>query len=159
MRNLTNFTILCLLLLASTANAQIPVANQRIVTYVASVIGTKVDRGECWDLAHDALDLVGAQWDHQYVYGKEMNPEKDSIYAGDIIHFSNVIIKSVKDGITTTQSYPQHTAIIYEVIAPGAYRIAHQNNGFSGKKVGISTLILKDKKGGKLRIYRPVVSP
>lgn len=137
--------------------AQIPASNIIIVNYVNSVIGTKVDRGECWDLAHNALTLVNAEWDHQYIYGREVKPEKDTIYPGDIIHFLNVVIKYSTDKGTFTESYPQHTAIIYEVLAPGEYKIAHQNNGFSGKKVGISLLRTADKKSGKLQFYRPVV--
>lgn len=157
MKTLKILTFVMSLLLANAATAQTPAANQTIVTYITSVIGTKVDRGECWDLAHRALELVGAQWDHQYKYGKEVNWEKDSIYAGDIIHFSNVTIKTVDDKGSITQSYPQHTALVYEVLGKGVYRIAHQNTGFSGKKVGVSMLDLHDKTGGKVRIYRPIV--
>ncbi len=156
---LRQFLILIILgCIPALALPQIPAANKRIVEYVSSVIGTKVDRGECWDLAHNALELVGAKWDHQYVYGNEVSWEKDSIYPGDLIHFSNVIIKSVDNGVTTTQSYPQHTAIVYEVLGPGEFRIAHQNNGFSGKKVGLSVLNLNNKKSGKVKIYRAVVN-
>ena len=149
--------IISLVLFGTGVFAQIPEANQKIRDYVTSVIGTRVDRGECWDLAHNALELVGAKWDHQYVFGKEVNPEKDSIYPGDIIHFSNVTIRSKEGNTITTQSFPQHTAIIYEVLGKGVYRIAHQNTGFSGRKVGLSVLVLADRKSGKIRIYRPVI--
>lgn len=137
--------------------AQIPGANQKIVKYLDKVMGTKVGRGECWDLAHDALDGVGAQWDHAYGFGKLVDPAKDTIYPGDIIRFNNVVIKSQTDKGLLTETYGEHTAIVYEVLEPGKYRIAHQNNGFSGKKVGVSTLIPANKKSGKIRFYRPVL--
>jgi len=135
--------------------AQTPQLNREIVDYLNTVIGTKVGRGECWDLAHDALTLVNAKWDHEFNFGKEVSPARDSIYPGDIIHFDHVILKYKKGNSLVTENYPQHTAIIYKVLGPGEYEIAHQNNGFSGKKVGISTLRLKDKKSGRMQFYRP----
>jgi hypothetical protein len=141
------------------SDAQVPAMNDSIIKYVNTVIGKKVGRGECWDLAHDALTLVNAAWDHQYIYGKVVNPETDTIYPGDIIQFEKVTIKYTQGTSTFTESYPHHTAIVYEVTAPGVYRIAHQNNGFSGKKVGISSIRLVDKKSGKMKFYRPVPGP
>ena len=141
---------------AETGSAQIPEINQKIVDYVKTVIGKKVDRGECWDLANRALTLVNAEWDHKYKYGEEVNPKKDIIHPGDIIHFSKVTIKYERPEGIYTESYPQHTAIIYEVKSDGVYVIAHQNNGFSGKKVGLSDLRLEDIRSGKIRFYRPV---
>lgn len=138
------------------AMAQVPEMNQRIVTYLDEVMGTKVGRGECWDLAHDALELVGANWNHQYIFGEEKNPKTDSIYPGDIIQFEKVTLKYEKDNSIYTETYPHHTAVVYSVTAPGEYRIAHQNTGFGGRKVGVSTLRLTDVKSGKMRFYRPV---
>jgi hypothetical protein len=156
MKAIKIFLTILILSASIIGRAQTPSMNAEIVKYVKSVIGTKVGRGECWDLAHDALTLVNAQWDHQYNYGKEINPSKDSIYPGDIIHFSNVVVKYTTEKGTFTESYPQHTAIVYRVLAPGEYQIAHQNNGYSGKKVGLSNLRLADKKSGKIQFYRPV---
>jgi hypothetical protein len=137
-------------------------ANKIIIKYVESVIGKTVDRGECWDLANEALILVNGKWDHEFKYGKLLNPKKDTIFPGDIIQFKNVltVIKTThKDGSYEIQkeTMAQHTAIVYKVNDKGDYEIAHQNTGFSGKKVGISRLILKTIKKGKVYIYRPVV--
>ena len=144
------------------AQAKIPAANKKIVKYVESVIGKTVDRGECWDLANEALILVNGRWDHEFKYGKLLNPKKDTIYPGDIIQFKNVkteIKTENKDGSYEIQkeTMGQHTAIVYKVNGPGDFEIAHQNTGFSGKKVGVSRLILKTIKKGKIFIYRPVV--
>jgi hypothetical protein len=143
------------------AQNHIPETNKKIVKYVESVIGKTVDRGECWDLANEALILVNAKWDHEFKYGKLLNPKKDTIYPGDIIQFKNVKteIKTVhKDGSYEIQreTMGQHTAIVYKVNEKGDYEIAHQNTGFSGRKVGLSKLVLKNIKKGKIWIYRPV---
>jgi hypothetical protein len=151
----SRLSLILFVLFINSASAQIPAINQQIVDYVKSVIGTKVDRGECWDLANEALTRVNAQWDHKFNYGEEVNPEKDSIYPGDIIHFENVVLKYKKDNAIYSENYPQHTAIVYRVLGPGEYEIAHQNTSFTGKKVGLSTLRLKDKKSGKWKFYRP----
>jgi hypothetical protein len=137
------------------AAAQIPATNQDIVKYVNSVIGKKVGRGECWDLAHDALEHANAKWDHKYEFGCRIDPVKDTVYPGDIIQFKNVVMKFKSPKGLVTENYPQHTAIVYEVTAPGAYKIAHQNTDYTGKKVGLSTLRLADKKSGKWQFFRP----
>jgi hypothetical protein len=139
----------------SISGAQIPEINQEIVTYVKSVIGTKVGRGECWDLAKNALTLVNAKWDHRTAFGIKVDPKKDTIYPGDIIQFENVVLKYKSDKGLVEETFPHHTAIVYEVIAPGEYKIAHQNTGYTGKKVGVSGLRIADKKAGKWQFYQP----
>ncbi len=143
------------------AQDSIPAANREIINYVNSVIGKKVDRGECWDLANEALIKINAKWDRKFVYGKLLNPEKDVIYPGDIIQFKNVVVeyKIVKgnETQTTTESMKQHTAIVHKVLAKGEFELAHQNTQFSGRKVGLSDLNIKYIKKGKIFIYRPVV--
>jgi hypothetical protein len=139
----------------------LPPLNREVINYVESVIGKKVDRGECWDLANQALTRINAQWDHQFKYGKLLNPSKDTIYPGDIIQFKDVLVEYVThkdDGsiVTTKETMGQHTAIVYRVNGPGDFQIAHQNTNFSGRKVGISRLVLKNIKKGKYWIYRPI---
>ena len=68
----------------SFAQKNIPELNKSIVEYVKSVEGKKVDRGECWDLANQALKRVNADCDKIYVYGNSVNPEKDQIFPGDL---------------------------------------------------------------------------
>ena len=140
------------------AEDSIPKANSQIVSYVESVIGKKVDRGECWDLANEALKLVNAKWDLQFKYGRLLDPEKDIIYPGDIIQFKNVkVVTKSEDGHETkTETMAQHTAIVYKVYEKGVFEIAHQNTAFSGRKVGTSRLVLKNIKRGKIYIYRPI---
>jgi hypothetical protein len=147
-----------LLSLALLSNAQdsIPNLNKQIIEYVKSTIGKKVDRGECWDLANQALTRSNAEWNHEYKYGKLLDPKKDTIYPGDIIQFEGVKVKFKKGNTTYTESMEHHTAIVYRVIGKGVYELAHQNTGFSGRKVGLSTLDVGTITKGKMKIYRPV---
>ncbi len=138
------------------AQSKIPPLNQKIVDYVETVIGKKVDRGECWDLAAVPLYANNAKWSGEYEFGKLVDPQKNTIYPGDIIQFKNVKLKYEKDDMIFTQNLAHHTAIVYKVNGKGDYEIADQNNHFSGKKVGISTLRLEDVVQGKLKFYRPV---
>lgn len=141
------------------AQKNIPVLNKKIIKYVNSVKGKKVDRGECWDLANQALILINADWDRQYVYGNKLDPKKDRIFPGDLIQFKNVKIKytegTPENFRTHTELMQHHTAIVYKVLSKGVYEIAHQNTGFSGRKVGISKLDLSTIIKGKTYFYRP----
>lgn len=144
------------------AQDTLPPLNRAVIQYVETVIGKKVDRGECWDLANQALTRINATWDHHFKYGKLLNPQKDTIFAGDIIQFKDVLVETIThhdDGSVSIskETMGQHTAIVYRVNAPGDYQIAHQNTSFSGRTVGISRLVLKNIKKGKYWIYRPVV--
>ena len=149
-----------ILLLTITGNAwsqdSVPTMNRNIIEYVNTVIGQKVDRGECWDLANQALNRVNASWDGQFSFGKPVDPARDTVYQGDIIQFEGVEVKYSKGNTFYRESYPQHTAIIYTNKGNGVYELAHQNTGFSGRKVGISTFDMHTVTRGKVYIYRPV---
>ncbi|HSH51510.1 MAG TPA: hypothetical protein VK982_07275 [Bacteroidales bacterium] len=134
---------------------KIPELNRQIVEYVKTVIGKKVDRGECWDLANQALQKVDADWDRSFVYGNAVDPKKEEIFPGDIIQFENVVIKYKKENAYYTETMGQHTAIVYKVKKKGVFEIAHQNTQFSGRKVGISTLDINTVVDGKIYFYRP----
>lgn len=141
-------------------NAALPVINQKIIKYLDSVIGKKVDRGECWDLANQALTVSGAYFDRStektiHIFGKEVDPEKDEIFPGDILQFSKVKLQYEQENAIITETMANHTALVYEVLGKGHYRLAHQNTSFSGKKVGLSQFRLQDVKSGKIQFYRP----
>jgi hypothetical protein len=135
---------------------KIPELNKKIVHYVKSVIGTQVDRGECWDLANQALKRNHAKWDGEYVYGNPIDPKKDEVLPGDLIQFKNVKVTYRVGNTFYKETMAHHTAIVYKVLAHGKYEIAHQNTGFSGRKVGVSSLDLSTVTKGKLFFYRPV---
>jgi hypothetical protein len=133
----------------------IPLLNQQIIEYVKTTIGKKVDRGECWDLANKALTLINADWNHEYKYGRVLDLKKDIIYPGDIIQFEGVKVKYKKGNTTYSESMEHHTAIVFRIVDKGVYELAHQNTGFSGRKVGLSTLDISTIIKGKMSIYRP----
>ena len=144
-----------------TPDKTIPGINQKILSYVDTVIGKQVDRGECWDFAAAALQYAGGYLDRSsqktiYIFGKKINPKKDTIYPGDIIQFENVSLEYQKGNVVYKENMPHHTAIIYKVLGEGHYELAHQNTAFSGKKVGLSELRLSDVKKGEMIFYRPV---
>lgn len=150
--------IISLILLATSplfAQGNLPELNREIIEYVESVIGKKVDRGECWDLANQALKKAEADWDKAFVYGNLKDPKNDEIFPGDLIQFENVVIKYKEGNTTFTETMGQHTAIVYQVKKKGIYEIAHQNTQFSGKKVGLSTLNIHHVVDGKMYFYRP----
>jgi len=153
-----SFLLACFTLFTFSGYSQdsIPGLNKQILEYVKSTIGKKVDRGECWDLANQALTSINAEWDHKYKYGKPVNPKKDIIYPGDLIQFEGVKVKYKKGNTTYTEDMNHHTAIINRVIEKGVYELAHQNTGFSGRKVGLSTLDISTIIKGKMSIYRPI---
>lgn len=151
-------TILILLVTISISiwgQKKTPELNQKIIKYVNSVMGKQVDRGECWDLANQALNQNNAKWNGEYIYGKPIDPEKDEVYPGDIIQFEKVKVKYVNGNVITTETMGHHTAIVYKVYGKGKYQLAHQNTGFSGRKVGLSDLYLENVMKGKMKFYRP----
>ena len=140
--------------------AELPDVNRKIVEYVDTVIGKKVGRGECWDLASAAMNHADAFLDRSsqetiYVFGKEIDPDKVKVLPGDIIQFENVRMEYARGNAVYTETMLHHTAIVYELLGQNYFKLAHQNTSFSGKKVGISEFALADVKKGDVIIYRP----
>ena len=153
--------ILVLFLCSFAFKAPIPELNKKIVTYVNSVMGKKVDRGECWDLAAGALAYSGAYFDRSSmktidIYGRLLNPAKEEIFPGDLIQFEGVKTEWEDENSTYREEMGHHTAIVYKVNAPGDFEMAHQNTAAWGKKVGVSRFVLSRVTKGKVMIYRPV---
>ncbi len=143
-------------LLNTFGQDDIPDLNKKIVKYVKSVIGEQVDRGECWDVANKALTLNNAKWDGAFKYGEPLNPKKDKIFPGDIIQFKNVKVTYKVGNVIYKETMTHHTAVVYRVLSNGKYELAHQNTGFSGRKVGLSTLDISTVVKGKMYFYRPL---
>lgn len=132
-----------------------PVMNKQVIEVVKSKLNTKVGRGECWDLASVALKSVDAKWNGEYVFGREVNYQKECIYPGDIIQFEKVKLKYTRNNIMYIEEMTHHTAVVYEVKEKGIYTLAHQNTSETGKKVGLTPIDMKDITKGKFKIYRP----
>lgn len=132
--------------------------NQAILMSVQQVMGKKVGRGECWDLAQMVLDTNLADWDRPSRFGSAINPESSDIQAGDIIQFKSLVTsEKLPGGVTRTHTLgaPDHTAIIYRVLGSRRYTIAQQNA--NGKRyVSTEDIDLTHIINGSYRIYRPV---
>jgi hypothetical protein len=132
--------------------------NSRVIEFVDRVMGTTVGRGECWDLAQQALDQNLADWTRPTTYGLPLNPDTTEIKAGDIIQFRTVkTTEHHSGGVTKWETFgaPDHTAIVYKVLGRKHFTLAHQNIG--GKKSVVkSDINLTKVTGGKYWIYRPV---
>jgi hypothetical protein len=133
----------------------LPPLNQRIVDHVATVQGSKVGRGECWDLAAKALNKAGAKWDGIYGFGRRIDPRKEPILPGDILQFEGVTMEHRTANGREQYSFSKHTAVVIAVHGPGEVTIAHQNFGPTGRKVSTLRLQLSDLVKGSLLFYRP----
>lgn len=133
----------------------VPPLNKQMINYVNGKLKKQVGTGECWEFAAEALDQSGAKWDGNYVFGRKIDDSKDCVYPGDIIQFEGVQLKYYKDGSEYIDKMNHHTAIVYAVKNDGVYDIAHQNNIFSGRKVGVNEMDLRNIIKGKYTIYRP----
>lgn len=123
---------------------------QKILSFCDLNKGKKVGKGECWDLAKEALNSSGAQWKPPYEFGKELK-KKEPVLAGDIVQFEKVIVEYPNG---SWKEMPHHTAIVYSVIAPGKYMMAEQNA--NGKRfVTFSEIDLNYVKKGRYTFFRP----
>lgn len=138
-----------LVALFSSAKAQTAIS-QKIVAYCDANKGKKVGKGECWDLAKEALNSAGATWTPPYVFGKELT-KKDALQAGDILQFEKVKIE-YPDG--AWKDLPHHTAVVYSVGEGKKITMAEQNA--NGKRFVIfSEIDLSYITKGKYTAYRP----
>ena len=150
-------TALPYLLLAPLAQSDtLPELNARIVAYALEQEGHKVDRGECWDLAAQALNQAGANWDGFYGFGRAYDRRKEAILPGDIMQFEGVTMETRTKGGMERFSFGKHTAIVIAVRGPGKVTIAHQNFGPTGRKVSQLELDLSTITKGRILLYRPV---
>lgn len=160
--------------------------NAQVVSFAQSRMGNRVGRrGECWDLAEEALRSAGARSsrdlgsvgsDTVYVWGTLI--PVGSLQAGDIVQFRNYQM-TVRTTTTNsegsswteqTQSRPHHTAIVAAVGSDGAIEVFEQNVG--GRRVvmrnslyfqsarqerrsGGSTIVTQVTVSGSLWFYRP----
>ncbi|MEM9717909.1 MAG: hypothetical protein AAGA10_01590 [Bacteroidota bacterium] len=152
--------------------------NQEVISFAESKKGLKVGRGECWDLAQQALTYAGARnstdyrsqtRNENYIWGKEISLDKAK--PGDVIQYRN--FGGTKRETQTNGSWQEvrfeashHTAILAKSLPHGAWEVFHQNN--QGQQFvtrdtitlwnteymqGESTVSVSVK--GKFWIYRP----
>lgn len=134
----------------------VPLLNRKVNSFVKASIGKKIGRGECWDLAAQALNNAGAKWDGRFGFGKPVDPGKECIYPGDVIQYTGVRVHYQKGNTFYEEEMDQHTAMVYEVRGKGDFVVAEQNTNRLGKRVGLSELELANVSRGKVEFFRPV---
>jgi len=139
---------------AHAASDSLPEINKEIIAFVDSRMNKKVGRGECWDLAAEALNASGAKWDGKLNFGRKLG-EGEQIFPGDIIQFEGAKIKTQDGNVRYTQVLKHHTGIVYSMKGQRSFDMANQNTAEHGKKVAITFIDLDQLTSGKISIYRP----
>jgi len=118
--------------------------SSEVASFARSRLGTQVGRGECWDLAEEALRSSGARTSGDfgraragnYVWGTPI--PLSAIQPGDIIQFRSyrLTIETTTVGddgssnweeATLTRGAPNHTAIVATVNSNGSVEVLEQN--------------------------------
>lgn len=142
-------------LCAFSQEKALPDLNRRIVEQVRSLEGQKVGRGECWDLAAQVLNDNSAKWDGLYGFGQLVDWRKNEVLPGDIVQFEGVSVERRTENSIHRESFMHHTAVVLAVNGTGAFTLAHQNFGPSGRKVSFHDLSMAEVRSGKVTFYRP----
>jgi hypothetical protein len=147
-------------------NQQALSTNQKIVNWGRGNLGTKIGRGECWDLGEEALKQAGAYTSNDlgpvkpnsnYVWGDLIKDVK-GVEPGDILQIRDHVVKTLtvteykfRDGstITTTQETTakrgHHTAIVNaKMDANGAVKTLEQHVRPKGDVVQNMVLYTRD---------------
>jgi len=139
----------------TSALDSLPELNREIISFVNSKMNKKVGRGECWDLAAEALNATGAQWNGKLQFGRKLE-KGEPLLPGDIIQFEGVKIKYRETNARYTQVMKHHTGIIHSLKGSKQFDMANQNTEEHGKKVSITYVDLEQITAGHYFIYRPV---
>lgn len=157
--------------------------NLSVVAFATAQNGTKVKRGECWDLAEEALKYAGAKTSNDIMGAKNITANADyrwgtpiqvrDVEPGDIIQLRNYDYKATEsDGSwSTLGKRPHHTIIVagvYPVIGAKVV-LAYEQNSPKGGPVQLTTFYLTSGTGlqwgesvdifGKVWVYRPIKKP
>jgi hypothetical protein len=126
--------------------------NQKVVQWSAGKVGQHLGRGECWDLANQALKAAGANTstttgaDDDYVWGTTV--ALNQVIPGDILQFRDYTVTTKtttkvtfddgswsQDTATETEEREHHTAVISRALSPFGLEIFEQNAPPAGRKV------------------------
>jgi hypothetical protein len=133
-----------------TPQGPISELQREVVNFAADNIGKKIGRGECWDLADQALRAAGAEPPRGYTFGTRV--PLNEIQPGDILQFTTA--RFDEPGYWTIMGVPNHTAVVHAVGDTRAF-ILQQN--FDGKRhVTTFDLNLDNLTSGTLEAFRPV---
>ncbi len=122
--------------------------NRQIIAYAVERLRTIVGNGECWTLAHDAIESAGGQTpqgrgNQLYRWGTPVRERR--LQPGNIIQFENYEFQIVRGNTTRTEvrGNPRHTAIVESVRTDGAINVL-ECNVMRSRMVRRSTVYLRD---------------
>jgi hypothetical protein len=124
-----------------------------VVAYCVSKEGRKVGDGQCWALADEAMKSAGKSrpGSDMRVWGRVVNPARESIQAGDILEFESAEFREEKMTIVTGR---HHTAVVIIGGSAKKFTVAEQNFG-GAKRVRFREMGLDTLVSGKVTVYRP----
>ena len=107
-----------------------------VVQFARDHTGQKVgERGECWDLAEQALAHAGAKTSRDfgpvgentdYIWGTAIN--LNQLQPGDILQYRDYTIRVTEaDGAWQEMTFTHHTAIVRQVLSNGSISVYEQN--------------------------------
>jgi hypothetical protein len=155
--------------------------NQKVVVWTRGKLGRKVGRGECWDLAEEALkqanahssnDLGSVDEHSDYVWGDPIEQLKD-IEPGDVLQFRDHEVTtltkteiSFADGSGSEQTKEEtaerrhHTAIVNgKPDSKGAVATLEQRVKPKGKVVQEKLLYTRDVEAMKTTVSKKLKHP
>lgn len=130
--------------------------NQKVLVWARGKLRQQVGKGECWDLAEEALkhakavgsaDLGPSGPDKDYVWGDAVS--LTDVRPGDILQFTDFAINTrididieFDDGSEAgswkedrSVRGPHHTAIVDQILSPTRFKVLEQHVKPLGKKV------------------------
>jgi hypothetical protein len=125
----------------------VPVTNSKMLEFARQQLGKTVGDGGCASFVILALEYAKGGSD----YGRILGDQTDA-RPGDILSFDSAVFKGPHGEYRL--GGPDHYAIINAVRGPRVYEIYDQN-GMSGRKVGLNTIYLFEIKEGTYQVSRP----
>eukprot|EP00730_Choanoeca_flexa_P013190 TRINITY_DN5048_c0_g1_i2.p1 TRINITY_DN5048_c0_g1~~TRINITY_DN5048_c0_g1_i2.p1 ORF type:complete len:395 (+),score=34.85 TRINITY_DN5048_c0_g1_i2:66-1250(+) len=127
-----------------------------MVAFCKARIGQRVGNGECWTLARDAVDSVGAREVLGRNYGQMV--QRFLAKPGDVLEFKQCRFEWTEGRSThwMEAGHPNHTAIIYRVEGGGNVFHVYEQNVNGKKHVMQGTYHADRLVSGALEVWRPV---
>lgn len=144
---------------------------EHVASWAERHMGQQVGRGECWDLAHDALEkgcgnhaFVSTYYHHGFpileIQGSPSGPPtvirgpNDETRRGDILQFTSAKFENKATGATQTAGAPDHTSVV--IGKEGEKLIVAEQNVGGVRTVIKGAYVLGSIVDGTVAVYRPV---
>lgn len=148
---------------------QLPPNNAQLLSYARSKSGSQVGSGECADLPHLGLPILGMKTFSQlgptgsnadYVWGDRVatitpGGNARGVLPGDVIQYRNFAQRVSTATGSWTSSAQHHSSIVRAVSGDGKHICVYEQNAGGRRTVGIGYLALNGMTQGTLWAYRP----